>query len=227
MAHLDPATSAVPWRHQDAHLYMSFRLDQLPINVFDLALIVVMITGLYAGRKHGMSQELINVFKWLTVLMVGAMVYQPAGNFVKGMTNMFGLLFCYILAYVVIAALIVGFFALLKRALGGKLLGSDVFGPAEYYLGMGSGLVRFSCILLILLAMLNARYYSPTEVKAMQKFQNDVYGSNFFPTLQSVQETVFVKSVTGSWIKNHLSFLLIKPTAPENTELHQRDAGLP
>ena len=206
---------------------MSLRLDQLPINVFDLTLIVVMIAGLYAGRKHGMSQELISVFKWLTVLMVCAVVYQPAGNFFKGMTSMFGLLFCYILAYVVIGAAIVGTFALVKRALGGKLLGSDAFGPAEYYLGMGSGLVRFSCILLIALAVLNARYYSPTEVRAMQKFQDDVYGSNFFPTLQSIQETVFVKSVTGSWIKNHLSFLLIKPTAPENTELHQKDVNLP
>ena len=47
---------------------------------------------------------------------------------------------------------------------------------------MGSGLVRFSCMLLAALALLNARYFSPTEVRAMEKYQDDVYGSDFFPT---------------------------------------------
>ncbi len=206
---------------------MSLRLDQLPINAFDLTLIIVVIAGLFVGRKHGMSQELINVFKWVTVLLVCAFVYQPGGQFFKGFTTMFGLLSCYLLAYVAAAGVIVLLFATVKRALGGKLLGSDVFGPAEYYLGMGSGMVRFLCILMVVLAMLNSRYYSPTEVKAMQKFQDDVYGSNFFPTLQTVQEVVFQKSVTGSWIKRNLSFLLITPTPPENTELHQKDANIP
>ena len=85
-------------------------------------------------------------------------------------------------AYIVAAAVIVGLFTLIKRAMGGKLLGSDIFGPTEYYLGMGSGMVRFLCILLCVLAVLNSRYYSPTEVKAMQKFQDDVYGSNVSPS---------------------------------------------
>jgi hypothetical protein len=61
---------------------------------------------------------------------------------------------------------------------------------------------------------LNARYYSAAEVKAMTKFQNENYGSNFFPTLSSVQEDVFTKSFVGTQVKEHLSFLLIKPTAP-------------
>jgi uncharacterized membrane protein required for colicin V production len=214
------------WREENDDS-MSFRLDQLPINAFDFTLVAVLIFGLWSGRKHGMSQELINVLKWVTILVVCSLVYQPGGQFFKSFGSMFSLLFCYILAYIVAAVVVIALFALIKRALGGKLLGSDVFGPAEYYLGMGSGLVRFLCILIFVLAMLNARYYSPTEVKAMQKFQDDVYGSNFFPTMQSVQETVFQKSITGSWIKENLSFLLIKPTAPENTDLHQKEAAIP
>ena len=59
---------------------------------------------------------------------------------------------------------------------------------------MGSGVVRFSCMLLAALALLNARYFSPTEVRAMEKFQDDVYGSNFFPTLHSVQADGFRSS---------------------------------
>ena len=61
----------------------------------------------------------------------------------------------------------------------------------------------------------------------MEKSQDEVYGSNFFPTLQSLQATVFDKSLTGSWIKRNLSFLLIKPTEPEKMEIHQRDAVIP
>ncbi len=206
---------------------MSLRLDQLPINAFDFILVVVLIAGLWTGRKHGMSQELISLLKWLSILVICSLAYEPGGQFFKGLTGMFGMLTCYILVYIAVASAVVMLFALVKRALGGKLIGSDVFGPAEYYLGMGSGLVRFTCILLFVLALLNSRYYSPTEVKAMQKFQDDVYGSNFFPTMQTVQQTVFEKSITGSWIKQNLSFLLIKPTAPENTQLHQKEAAIP
>jgi len=111
--------------------------------------------------------------------------------------------------------------------LDGKLLGSDVFGRSEYYLGMGAGLVRFSCVLLAGLALLNARYFSPTEVRAMEKRDIDLYGSDFFPGLHSVQATVFDKSLTGPWIKENLSFLLIKPTEPEDKELHQKEYVMP
>jgi hypothetical protein len=38
---------------------------------------------------------------------------------------------------------------------------------------------------------------------------------------------VFEKSVAGSWIKEHLSFLLITPTQPEDKSLHQKEANLP
>jgi hypothetical protein len=61
----------------------------------------------------------------------------------------------------------------------------------------------------------------------MERFQDDVYGSNFFPTLHTLQATVFDKSLTGSWIKENLGFLLIEPTQPEDKQLHQKDYVLP
>ena len=202
-------------------------LDKLPINLFDLIVIVVLAAGIVRGRKHGMSEELINLLQWLAILFGCAAVYEWGGQMFGEFTGMFGLLPRYLMAYVAGALLIVLLFALVKRGLGGKLLGSDSFGRAEYYLGMGSGLVRFSCMLLTALALLNARYFSPTEVRAMQKFQDDVYGSDFFPTLHSVQQGVFEKSVTGPWIRQNLGFLLIKPTAPQSKEFHQKEAVLP
>jgi hypothetical protein len=202
-------------------------LDQLPINLFDLVVIVVLITGLSRGRKHGMSEELLGLLQWLAILFGCAAIYEPGGQMVGGFTTMFGRLSCYLLAYVGGALLVLLVFAGIKRALGGKLVGSDVFGRSEYYLGMVSGLVRFSCMLLAALALLNARAFSPIEVRAMEKFQDDVYGSNFFPTLHSLQTAVFDRSLSGPWIKQNLGFLLIKPTEPQKQDLQQKDIDIP
>ena len=138
---------------------------------------------------------------------------------------MFGRLTCYLLAYVAGALLIFLVFVGVKRVFSGKLVGSDIFGRSEYYLGMGSGLVRASCMLLAALALLNARYFSPTEVRAMEARDIDIYGSDFFPGLHTVQTTVFNQSLTGPWIKENLGFLLIKPTQPENNERHLKEAA--
>jgi uncharacterized membrane protein required for colicin V production len=202
-------------------------LDQLPFNGFDLAVVAMLIAGLARGRKHGMSEELMSLLSWLAILFGCAAVYEPGGELLEQFTSLFDRLSCYLLAYILGAVLVLLLFAGIKRGLGGKLLGSDIFGRSEYYLGMVSGVVRFSCILLAGLALLNARYFSPIEVRAMQKFQDDVYGSNFFPTLHSLQSTVFDKSLTGPWIKQNLGFLLIKPTEPEKKEFHQKDAVFP
>jgi len=206
---------------------MNSSLDQLPVNLFDLVVVAVLAAGLFRGRKHGMSEEMLSLFQWLVIVFVCALIYQPGAELMAQFTSMFSRLTCYLLAYVVGALLVCLLFVGIKRTLGGKLLGSDIFGRSEYYLGMGSGVVRFSCMLLAALALLNARYFSPTEVRAMQKFQDDVYGSDFFPTLQSVQATVFDKSLTGPWIKANLGFLLINPTEPETKQLHQREAVFP
>ena len=201
-------------------------LDKLPLNVFDFVVLATLVIGLLRGRKHGMSEELIGLVKWLAVVVGCAMMYEPAGQWFAN-SSPFSLLASFLMVYICGALLILSFFAICKYRLGGKLIGSDIFGRAEYYLGMGSGVVRLSCMLLAFLALLNARYFSPTEVRAMEAFQNDVYGSNYFPTWHTAQEVVFEKSFSGAWIKTHLGFLLIKPTQPEDKQFHQREASLP
>jgi len=61
----------------------------------------------------------------------------------------------------------------------------------------------------------------------MTKFQNDNYGSQFFPTLQTVQDQVFAKSLIGPQIKTYLAFLLIRPTLPEGKQLERPTLTLP
>jgi uncharacterized membrane protein required for colicin V production len=200
--------------------------SQLPVNMFDLVLLAVLVLGLMRGRRHGMSEELMNLLKWLVVVVGCALSYEPLGVWLAK-SSPFSLLFSYMAVYTAAALVILGAFALFKHQLGGKLIGSDIFGRSEYYLGMGSGLVRFACILLAGLAVLNARHFTREEVRAMELFQNDVYGSNFFPTWHTAQEIVFEKSLTGPWIREHLGFLLIHPTVPEDKQIHQKEAQFP
>lgn len=197
-------------------------LDNLPFNAFDIILVAVLLAGLTRGRKHGMSEELFSLVKWLVVVFGCAVLYEPLGK-LFAQECYFSVLTGYLIVYVGAALLILGAFALFKHSVGGKLLGSDIFGRAEYYLGMCAGVVRYSCIVLAVLALLNARYFTPQEVKAMTAFQQDVYGSEFFPTLHTAQATVFEQSLTGPWIRENLGFLLISPTKPELKELHQKE----
>jgi uncharacterized membrane protein required for colicin V production len=199
---------------------------KLPFNMFDFVLLATLIAGLLRGRKHGMSEELMLSVKWLLIVLVCAFTYEPIGSWLTSISPI-SLLSCYLIAYICMALIILGIFALIKHSVGGKLVGSDIFGRAEYYLGMGGGLVRFACVILAALALLNARYFSPTEVRARADFQNEVYGSNYFPGLDVAQISVFETSLTGPWIKEHLGFLLIKPTKPEKKELRQKEYTLP
>ena len=201
-------------------------LTSLPVNAFDIVLLAVLAVGIWRGRKHGMSEELMNLAKWLAVVIGCGFLYEPAGRWVA-QSSPFSLMASFILVYTGGALLILSVFGFFKRQFGGKLVGSDLFGRSEYYLGMGSGLVRCSCMVLAVLALLNARYFSHSEIMEMEKFQNDVYGSDYFPTLHTIQDIVFQKSIAGHWIKDNLDFLLIKPTQPEDKSYHQKEVALP
>ncbi len=202
---------------------LTAELDKLPINGFDLVLLVVLMLGLHRGRQRGMSEELLDLIKWLVVLFGCSLLYETVGQILSGTVQWLGPLSSCLLAYVIVGGMILILFAGFKHALGGKMVGSDIFGRGEYYLGMVAGLVRFACVLLIGLAILNARHFTSAEVKKMEKFQDDVYGSNFFPTLHTVQAAVFERSLTGPWIKKNLGFLLIKSTDPMQNPYRRRD----
>jgi hypothetical protein len=190
----------------------------LPINLFDFLLLAVLIAGVLRGRKHGLSAELLSSVKWLALLLVCAAVYAPAGAALAE-AGSFDLLSAYLLTYLGAALAIFLIFSIIERRLGPKLSGSDIFGRAEYYLGMGSGVVRFACMLLMMLALLNARGFSPGELKSMDKFQVDNYGSDLFPSLHSLQVEVFDKSLSGKLIKNDLGFLLIAQTETNHRDI--------
>lgn len=186
----------------------------LPINLFDCVLVTVLAAGVVVGRRRGLTLELLPLVKWVGLVLICASVYGPLGALVAG-AGFFDPYSSNLLTYLGCALVVFLVFSRLQRRLAPRVQGSDKFGRSEYYLGMGSGLIRYGCMLTLGLALLNARAFSPEEVKAAELYQEKNFGSPVFPTLHTVQQAVFEKSLTGSLIKNHLGFLLIKPTNPE------------
>jgi uncharacterized membrane protein required for colicin V production len=197
-------------------------MDNLPFNWFDIFLLIWLGMGIFRGRKRGMSEELMTFVQWIAIVVVCAFTYQPLGAWLHR-TAKTAPLTSYIIAYLTVAIVLTAIFLLVKRSLGGKLMGSDVFGKSEYYLGMPAGMLRFLCMAIVGLAILNARLYSREEIAAYQKFQMENYGSEFFPGLQSLQSTVFEQSIAGPPIKKFFGFLLIKPTNPEGGKFKQKE----
>lgn len=199
----------------------------LPFNWFDIAIVIVLALGVQRGRKHGMSEELMLLLKWLAIIVVAGLGYSVIGDVIADNT-VFTKLSAYLMGYIVIALGIAVAFLAIKKMAHGKLVGSDVFGSCEYYLGMIAGVVRYSCIIIFALAFLNAPLYTKSQIAADLAYQNDVYGSDFFPKLYSVQEDVFEKSFVGPHIHDELGFLLIKSTPRETKELRkERQADAP
>ena len=188
------------------------------VGWIDLLVVILIVVGVLRGRKRGMSEELLDVIKWSLIVLVAGLLYEPSGRWFSQLT-VFSLLFSYLFAYVFIALVIFATFALIRSRMGDKLIGSDVFGRAEYYLGMVAGGYRYICVMLVAMAFLNARYYSPAEIAAKDKYQDQNYGSKFFPEMPDFQKAVFDHSLIGHAAQDYLNVILIRPTAPEDKNL--------
>lgn len=193
-------------------------LDAVPISWFDLLAVILLLVGVVRGRKRGMSEELLDVLKWLLIVVAAGFFYEPLGNFLAA-NSAFSLLSCYVAMYVAIAAIIMAICGFIRRQIGDKLVTSDVFGTGEYYLGMMAGSLRYVCIVLVAIAILNARYFTREEVNAKVQYRMDNYGSDYFPTLNTVQQEVFARSWTGRLATDYLSTILIRPTSPQDKPL--------
>jgi uncharacterized membrane protein required for colicin V production len=177
-------------------------------NWFDLVAVALLVVGFFVGRKRGMSLEMLSMFQWLAIVFVGALACDPFGRMMAEFSGLNPTL-TYITAYLLTAIGLKVFFVLIRRMTGEKLVSKSVFGNLEYYLGMGAGVVRFACILMFGLALLNAPIVTDKELEAKLKHQQDWAGSIYFPPFGVIQRTVFRDSLTGRAVKEYLSAQLI------------------
>lgn len=182
------------------------------ITGFDFLFAGLLVFGVFRGRKRGMSEELLDVFQWLTIVVVCALVYDPLGRTISRTTGL-ALFYGYVIAYGFSAVLIKLGFAAVKRAVGEKLVHADTFGNFEYYLGMLAGALRYICIAVFCLSFLNAKYISDAERAATAQMQRENFGSISFPTIGSMQQTIFVESWSGRFIAKHVEDQLMRPAS--------------
>ena len=192
------------------------------VNWVDFVIIALLLVGFWRGKKRGMSEELLDIIKWAAIVVVGGFLYEPAGRFLASV-SVFSPLSCYIGVYGLIALAIVLLFSIIRRGVGSKLVGSDVFGNGEYYLGMLAGGFRYFCVIVVAMSFLNAPYYAPEEIHAKNKYQMDNFGSSFFLTLPDLQQEVFRNSLSGRLAKDYLSLVLMKPTSSDGKSLNNSD----
>ena len=203
-------------------------LDNLPVNWFDGVVLGMLIIGLFRGRKHGMSKEVLPLLKWVSLVVVCGLWYQTAAQLLVNTAALSRRASC-IFGYLLLAFVIFLVFSVLRWLLVYRLAGNNLFGSGEYYLGMLSGMIRFACMLLAGLALLNAPFYTAADITkhdayVKRWFGGGLYRGDYFPSLQTVQEQVFTKSFTGPYIKDYLGPLLIETAPPLAAKPEQKSA---
>lgn len=179
------------------------------INWFDFVFLAFLVAGILRGKKRGMSQELIDFFIWVGIVVGGGFGYSFIGNFISQKTGL-ELLWSNVLGYFAIVLFFLILKSILDKIFHDMLVGSDIFGGLEYPLGMIAGALRFLCMLLLLLALINAKLITDAERLAEIEKQKRELGKTYFPSLGEIQDSIFNHSISGKFIKNNLSWCLIK-----------------
>jgi uncharacterized membrane protein required for colicin V production len=198
--------------------------QSLSFGWFDAAFVLILIFGYWRGRKRGMSREALPVSMWLVLVIAAGLGYQYLGQLLLqsgAIKYVFGSSFmpstaAFVTSYLFIALVVFIIFSLIGKRFREKVSGSNAFGSGEYYLGMAAGLIRYFCITIFGLALLNAPFYSQAEVAASLAYKARWYGGglngysgNYIPDLSDVQASVFRTSFVGPRIKDYMGYLLI------------------
>jgi uncharacterized membrane protein required for colicin V production len=187
----------------------------LNVNWFDVGLVLMILLGFNFGRRRGMSRESVDLLQWIVILGLCTLGYQPLGRLLGDFSG-FKPWANYTIAYLILAMVVMLVFNAIRRRYAEKLGSSHVFGKGEFYLGMAGGTLRFLLITLVGLALIHPFAPARGGASSGARFQQEELGSVFFPTLGTVQQDIFQGSVSGKWIGENLTFLLIeKPTAPK------------
>jgi uncharacterized membrane protein required for colicin V production len=206
-------------------------------DYFDTVAVGWLIIGLFRGRNRGMSQELLPLLQWLGIITAAGSLYLPFGLLIRQSTY-FSALWSNVTAYLLIAAGVHLIYMWFKQMLAAKLVEKNLFGRAEFYLGMMAGATRFACMLLAGIALMNSRVVTDAELAKTEKFQKDNFEEIRFPTYGQFQQDVLFKSFSGNWVRSNLTSVMmasvtnapspqVATNAPKNNKLIADVPGQP
>ncbi len=190
---------------------------KLQVNWFDIFVAIVLVIGFFRGRKRGMSMELLPLFEVLVILVAGAQLYEMLGKkLALASDGALSLLLSYWISYLLFAFVVHIIFTKLRTAVGEKLVGSDIFGSMEYYFGMGAGMLRFGCLLLMFMALMHSLEFDPVKDAQFRKAQMDNFGNALYiPSPGGIRQEIFKKSYVGLGTERFIPHLLLKVTASD------------
>jgi uncharacterized membrane protein required for colicin V production len=200
-------------------------MDISAFNVtwFDAVVVIMVGAGLFVGKKRGMSNELLDVFCWLLIVVVSPLYYKPLAELLSKLASL-SLFHSSVICYLAIAIFIKIIFSYIKRAVGEKLVGSDLFGRGEFYLGALAGALRFFCMVIMFVSIINAKFVTKVMVDAQNKAQEAEFGSSFFPTYGKIQGAVLFESTCGKFFREKLEAQLIEPVNPAYSAAPQKSS---
>lgn len=187
----------------------------MSVSWFDAVFLIALGFGVFRGRRNGLSRELLPMLQWILLTITCGLGYPTVAQwcirYLKWSRTVSD-----VAAYVVLALVILLCFAFLKERFTERMVKHDTFKGGEYYLGMPAGMIRFAFILLAPLALLNAPVYTAKEIADQKAYEQQTYGGgekgfsgNFFPSVHDIQDSVFVQSITGRFVKKNLGMLLV------------------
>jgi len=188
--------------------------ENITVGWFDVLVIGFMIWGGIIGRKRGMSEELLDVLKWLTILMASAWGYVPLAELVNKVGH-FANYWVHVGSYIAIIAIFKTLFTVLKKRVGKKLVGADLFGKWEFQLGFLAGMMRHFCMVVIFVSLANSKPVSESQVKQAESAQSELFGKNFFPSKGRLRLDILYTSFTGTLIRERLAQQIMKPVEPK------------
>jgi hypothetical protein len=182
-------------------------------DYFDIVAVCWLIIGLLLGRKRGMSQELLPLVQWIGIVWTAGLLYLPFGIFIHHHT-FFSILWSNVTAYVLTAAGVHLIYFWLRHVFAAKLGEKNFFGRAESYLGMTAGAARFGCMILAVMALMNARVITGDELTKTGKSPKEKVAKAGFPTYDGLRQEVLFKSYAGNWVRSNLKSVVIAPVVP-------------
>ena len=187
--------------------------------------------GLFRGRKNGMTKEILRVSNgWHWSSCAGCFTrprLKPwsTSRAWKKPTS-------YLTGYLLLAFGVWLVFVFLKKIFVPRLIGSNLFGSGEYYLGMFSGMIRFACMLFFAAGLAERAGLHPGGNPGPPGLRETlVWRRHLWWQLHSRSAhgagKVFKKSFTGPYIKKYLGTLLINIAPPGPKSRWPKPAWLP
>jgi hypothetical protein len=156
--------------------------------ILTLSPVVWLIIGLFRGRKRGMSQELLPLLQWMGIVAAGGLLYWPFSPLVHQYTQ-FGTLWSLYHGLPADRRRRPSDLPVVQTDAGRKAGGKDPFGRAEFYLGMMAGVVRFACMLLVGMALMNSHVKPPPNWPRRRNFRRTISPTSAFPLTANSSRT--------------------------------------